>query len=113
MLVRVRDELKNTIETYQKLYLSSLGLGVRTALGGNNEEEFLNEEIEKIEEEILLMEKDVCKIEGELVSLKNKEGKEIEDINEEYKEKKLEVQDCLNLMKGDLRKVFTLTKKKK
>ena len=112
MLVRVRDELKNTIETYQKLYLSSLGLGVRTALKGDNEEAFLNEEIKKIKEEIIFLEKDVCEIEGELGDLKEREGKEIEDINSEYKEEKFVVQECLNGMKGDLRKVFTLMKKK-
>ena len=38
MLVRVRDELRNTIENYQQLYLSSLGFGVRICLKGVNED---------------------------------------------------------------------------
>lgn len=59
MLVRVRDELRSTIETYQQLYLSSLRFGVRKAMLGVNEEEklknsirFYEREAENLEEEI-------------------------------------------------------------
>ena len=112
MLVRVRDELKNTIETYQKLYLSSLGLGVRSALSGNNEKNFLNEEIDCIENEISLLEKEVAIIQNDLVSLKDNEVKEIQDIHREYKDDQKKNNDTLNQMKLNLRKVFAFKQNK-
>lgn len=70
LLVRVRDEMRMTIQAYQTLYESSLAFGMRFALKGEQNRanwtkqiQDLNEDIEELESEVSILEQQIASIE--------------------------------------------------
>ena len=77
LLVRVRDEIKMTIQAYQTLYESSIAYGMRKALMAEQRKNEMQATIKTLE--------DSC----EELQIKNKElEKEIEDINKRDEEER-------------------------
>lgn len=104
----MRDELRNSIEFYQQLYLTSLRFGVRKALFGVNEEEYLNNSISFYEKENENIEKEIQEIEEQIRFLDVLEVQEIERIDSDFLEQQEATEKEYLDLKTQLKKVFSL-----
>ncbi|XP_066150646.1 33 kDa inner dynein arm light chain, axonemal [Euwallacea fornicatus] len=62
LLLRVRDEMKMTIEAYQALYCSSIAFGMRKALQAEQGKSDLNQEVEVLKNERLDLEHQITEL---------------------------------------------------
>ncbi|XP_018329740.1 33 kDa inner dynein arm light chain, axonemal [Agrilus planipennis] len=62
LLLRIRDEMKMTVEAYQSLYTSSVAFGMRKALQSEQGKYDLQEDIEKLKEEKLELEHQLAEL---------------------------------------------------
>ena len=108
MLVRVRDEMRMSIDTYQKLYISSLAFGLRSAFSGFDKECYFKSEIGRFERDIEELEREIREIEGELEGMEDREKKEIEKIGEGFDGKKGEVEEEHMGLSKELESIFKL-----
>lgn len=108
MLVRVRDEMRTVMETYQKLYMSALAYGIRIALEGYNKDAELKLEIERYDNEISDLEREIKHIEDELGNINEKETEEIKTINANFDGIKNDIFTEYLELKTNLSKVLSL-----
>jgi dynein light intermediate chain, axonemal len=80
--VRIRDEMRMTIQAYQNLYESALSYGMRKALQGENKHAEYNSKINDLTSETTALEKEVKGIEDTIKKL-NKD-----DEDEQVRNKK-------------------------
>jgi dynein light intermediate chain len=66
LLVRVRDEIKMTIQAYQTLYESSIAYGMRKALMAEQSKNDMNSSIKTLEETNEEQTKEIKKLEQEI-----------------------------------------------
>ena len=110
MLVRVRDEMRMSIDTYQKLYISSLAFGLRSAFDGYDKECYLKGEIERYENEIQGLEKEIADMEADLEGMDERERQEIEQIKMSFQESKNTTTNEHGQLKENLKDIFGLLK---
>lgn len=70
-MVRVKDEMRMNIESYEKLYQSALSYGIRKSLIFTNEKNNLRNNIKDYEDMILELENEVSYLEEEIETIKN------------------------------------------
>jgi dynein light intermediate chain len=63
LLVRIRDEMRMTIQAYQNLYESALSYGMRKALQGENKQAEFNAKIQELTNDTNVLEKEVKNLE--------------------------------------------------
>lgn len=110
MLVRVRDEMRMSIDTYQKLYISSLAFGLRSAFDGYDKECYLKGEIKRYEDEIQDLEKEIANMESDLEGMDKQEKQEIEQIRQGFQETKSTAEGEHGQLKDNLKEIFGLIK---
>ena len=66
LLVRVRDEIKMTIQAYQTLYESSIAYGMRKALMAEQRKSEMQTQIKQLTETCEELEREVEKLEGDI-----------------------------------------------
>merc|ERR1712098_82918 len=81
LLLRVRDEIKMTIQAYQTLYESSIGFGMRKALQAEQKRAVMDEKIRKLEHECTELTDECQLLEDTIVELEKIE-KETTDVEE-------------------------------
>lgn len=82
LLVRVRDEMRMTIQAYQTLYESSLGFGMRFALKGEQNKAQRHNTIHRLTDDIDSLEQDVADLEVTIQAI------EEEDMWQRQRDKK-------------------------
>merc|ERR1712113_404469 len=86
LLLRVRDELRMTIQAYQTLYESSVAYGLRKALRAQQEKEEIQDQINEVSGESKLLQEQIQELTRELQVLEETEQekrREIVSKNEE------------------------------
>lgn len=86
--MRIRDEMRMTIQAYQNLYESALSYGMRKALQGENKHAEYTAKINDLNSETLTLEKEVKNIEDEIKKI-IKDGED--ELVREQKNKEDEV----------------------
>ena len=72
-LVRVRDEIRMTIQAYQTLYESSIAFGMRKALQAKQKKAEMEKKIKDLDSECNKLEKQVKDLEEKIVEAEQKE----------------------------------------
>lgn len=75
LLVRVRDEMRMTIQAYQTLYESSLAFGMRFALKGEQNRAKWNRQIEDLTEDIDELEAEVANLEASIEAIEEEDSR--------------------------------------
>jgi dynein light intermediate chain len=75
LLVRVRDEMRMTIQAYQTLYESALAFGMRFALKGEQNRTAWNNQISQLTDDIEELEEDVQNLENAIISIEEEDAK--------------------------------------
>lgn len=113
LLLRIRDEIRMTIASYQALYESSIAYGMRKALQSEEQRAKLTEEAAQLERECADLEKQVTTLETEIEDItKNEEAKRKETLDKHHQEMEvLEAQN--NQLKQELESLLSLPKNRK
>lgn len=75
LLVRVRDEMRMTIQAYQTLYESALAFGMRFALKGEQNRAMWNNQILELTEDNELLEQQVMELEASIQAIEEEDEK--------------------------------------
>eukprot|EP01084_Bolivina_argentea_P258635 436116_1 len=110
LLLRIRNEIKMTISSYQSLYESSIAYGMRKTLQSQQSKTKLTEESNQLKRECCELEKDV--------KILNEQINELQQINEKKREEILfkhnqdieQIKQQNNSLKQELEKLLTLKK---
>lgn len=99
LLVRVRDEIKMTIQAYQTLYESSIAYGMRKALMAEQKKNEMNTTIKQLDETCEELQREVQRLEQEIDDVIRRDEEErqreqkahedqvqyLKDLNQDYK----------------------------
>jgi dynein light intermediate chain len=97
LLVRVRDEIRMTIQAYQTLYESSIAFGMRKALQAEQRKTEMNNRIKTLEGEVSELQRQVQNLENEIARIEKEE-----EANQE-KEEKAHKEDVEFLKKANMK----------
>eukprot|EP00831_Metopus_contortus_P018592 TRINITY_DN1793_c0_g1_i4.p1 TRINITY_DN1793_c0_g1~~TRINITY_DN1793_c0_g1_i4.p1 ORF type:complete len:221 (+),score=45.64 TRINITY_DN1793_c0_g1_i4:205-867(+) len=107
LLVRVRDELRMTIEAYQSLYESAIAYGMRKALLAEQRKNDMNSEIQKLERECSELQKSVDSYEKQIKDIEESFTEECDKLEKKHKET-VEIEKTKNrLLKEDLQRLLS------
>ncbi len=107
MLVRVRDELRMTIESYQALYESAIAYGMRKALLAEQKKNEMKSEIQKLEKECTELQHSVDGLEKSVQDMEKSFQEECEKLEKKHKET-VETEKAKNqLLKDDLQRLLS------
>jgi dynein light intermediate chain len=110
----VRDEIKMVIKSYQTLYVSSLGYGMRKYLLVDHEKFLMEERINELERECAELETDVNKMENENINLQNSfENQRRDDESKHKSEISMEKAKMLELHSDALKILDLVSEKEK
>lgn len=105
LLVRVRDEMRMTIQAYQTLYESALAYGMRKALQGELNKMKMTQEIKKNDGECIEQERLTINLEAEIAKIEK-----MDEVQQE-KDMKAHMDEVGNIKKKNLRLKEELEKK--
>ena len=88
LLVRVRDEIKMTIQAYQTLYESSIAYGMRKALQAEQNKAEMLLKIQSIEDECGYLEDEVDELKRKIIRMLKDERGDKERAREEHEQNK-------------------------
>lgn len=107
LLVRVRDELRMTIESYQALYESAIAYGMRKALLAEQKRNDMNNETQKLDRECTELQNSVKALEKNVEDMENAFREESEKTEKKHKEL-VEIEKNKNqLLKEDLQRLLS------
>lgn len=86
LLVRVRDEMRMTIQAYQYLYESSIAYGMRKALQGEQRKKELESTIKNLEGTCNALSKEVSELEQEIIELERNDKAQKEKEEKAHQE---------------------------
>jgi len=86
LLVRVRDELRMTIEAYQALYESAIAYGMRKALLAEQKKNEMNTEIGRLEKECSELQSSVDGLEKSIQDMEKTFNEEKDKMEKKHKE---------------------------
>ena len=105
--MRVRDELRMTIEAYQSLYESAIAYGMRKALLAEQRKNDMNNEIVKLEKECGELQVSVDGLEKSILDMEKSFNEEREKLEKKHKET-VEMEKSKNqLLKEDLQRLLS------
>ena len=107
LLVRVRDEIKMTIHSYQQLYESSIAYGMRKALMAEQGKNEMSQNISDLEAACKEHDQDIKALQEKIEEIKNKDKElaereekahndQVDYLNDLNKDYKLTLEDRLN-----------------
>ena len=85
LLVRVRDEIRMTIQAYQTLYESSIAFGMRKALQAEQRKTEMNNQIKELESQVRDLEGNVESLDQQIEDIEQEETKRQEDDEKAHK----------------------------
>ena len=107
LLVRVRDELRMTIESYQALYESAIAYGMRKALLAEQKKNEMNAEIQKLDRDCKELEHSVDGLTKSVQEMEQSFQEECEKLEKKHKET-VETEKAKNqLLKEDLQRLLS------
>lgn len=107
LLVRVRDELRMTIESYQALYESAIAYGMRKALLAEQKRNDMNNETQKLDRECSDLQSSVQTLETNVKEMERSFAEECEKLEKKHKEL-IEIEKTKNqLLKEDLQRLLS------
>ncbi len=107
LLVRVRDELRMTIEAYQALYESAIAYGMRKALLAEQRKNEMNNEIMKLEKECSELQTSVDGLEKSIQDMEKSFSEERDKLEKKHKET-VEMEKSKNqLLKEELQRLLS------
>eukprot|EP01022_Parablepharisma_sp_SALTPOND_P031333 TRINITY_DN795_c0_g2_i1.p1 TRINITY_DN795_c0_g2~~TRINITY_DN795_c0_g2_i1.p1 ORF type:complete len:166 (+),score=26.88 TRINITY_DN795_c0_g2_i1:561-1058(+) len=107
LLVRVRDELRMTIEAYQALYESAIAYGMRKALLAEQKKNEMNNEIGRLERECSELQSSVSGLEKSIQDMEKSFTDEREKLEKKHKET-VEMEKAKNqLLKEELQRLLS------
>eukprot|EP01083_Nonionella_stella_P000508 1445_1 len=110
LLLRIRDEIRMTISSYQSLYESSIAYGMRKALQSQQIKSKLKEESDQLQRECAELEKEVNTLEAQIDDLQEGEKLKREDVVNKHNEEVKEIKEQNDLLKKELENLLTLQK---
>lgn len=106
LLVRVRDEIKMTIQAYQTLYESSIAYGMRKALQAEQNKAEMLIKIQDIEENCSDLEDEVDKLKHKINSLLRNEKEDKERAKEQHEQEKESYRSGNLLQMNELKQIL-------
>ena len=113
LLLRIRDEIRMTISSYQSLYESSIAYGMRKSLQSKQIKIKLKNDINQINRECIELEKEVNTLNQQIKELEINENKKINDIKIKHNKEIQIIKKQNDSLKQELEKLLTLPKNKK
>ena len=105
--MRVRDELRMTIEAYQALYESAIAYGMRKALLAEQRRNEMNSEIKKLEDECNGLDGTVNDLENDIKNLEKTFNEKKGDLEKTHKENMDQEKGKNQLIKDDLQRFLS------
>lgn len=106
LLVRIRDEMRMTIQAYQNLYESALSYGMRKALQGEHKQAEYNAKIQELTTDTTSLEKDVKNLEENIKKIvKDDEEDQIrfeKDMEDEVSKFKMKIKNVREMLEAKL-----------
>ncbi len=107
LLVRVRDELRMTIEAYQSLYESAIAYGMRKALLAEQRKNEMNNEIGRLEKECSELQGSVDGLEKNIKDMEKSFSEERERLEKKHKEMVEGAKSNNQILKEELQKLLS------
>jgi len=111
LLVRVRDELRMTIQAYQTLYESSIAFGMRKALQAEQRKAEMNMKIKQSDSQCYELQKEVEDLEGKIEEMERREEEERERQEKAHKDEVEYLKSINQELKNELESRLTQPKK--
>lgn len=111
LLVRVRDEIRMTIQAYQTLYESSIAFGMRKALQSEQKKNEMNNKIQQLEKEVNDLSRQVENLDTQIEQIETNEIKKQETEEKAHKEDVEFLKKTNQKFKDELEKLLSGTKK--
>ena len=105
--MRVRDELRMTIEAYQALYESAIAYGMRKALLAEQRKNEMNNEIAKLDKECAELDASVTGLEKKIKDLEKTFNEDRERLEKKHKETMDNEKTRNQLLKEDLQRLLS------
>lgn len=106
LLVRIRDEMRMTIQAYQNLYESALSYGMRKALQGEHKQAEFNAKIQELTTDTTGLEKDVKNLEENIKKIvKDDEEDQVrfkKDMEDEVSKFKMKIKNVREMLEAKL-----------
>lgn len=112
LLLRVRDELRMTIEAYQTLYESSVAYGLRKALRAQQDKEEIQDQINEVQGESKSLQENIQELTRELHVLEETEQDKRREIVTKNEEEVQLLKSQVSDLREELEKVLGLPNKK-
>mmetsp|Transcript_34515 Transcript_34515/g.56205 ORF Transcript_34515/g.56205 Transcript_34515/m.56205 type:complete len:242 (+) Transcript_34515:102-827(+) len=113
LLLRIRDEIRMTIASYQALYESSIAYGMRKALQSQQSKNKLVEESNQVKRECSELEKEVNLLQDQISELQQNHDKKRADIKQKHEQEVQTMKEQNDALKQELQKLLTIQPKKK
>jgi dynein light intermediate chain, axonemal len=111
LLVRVRDEIRMTIEAYQALYESSIAFGMRKALQAEQRKAEMNMKIKQLDGDCNELQRKVERLEREIYEMEKNEEEERDRSERAHKEQVETLKNTNTQLKEGLQQLLSTPKK--
>ena len=111
LLARIRDNSKETVRMFKRLFESCVGYGLRKQLGGEYKEEKLKQTIVDLEEACEGLERDVKDLEQEIATLRQHEQETEETHQARHRQQALQLSQQNEALSGRLESLLLDTKR--
>lgn len=112
LLLRIRDEIRMTVSSYQALYESSIAYGMRKALQSQQVKTKLRTEANQLKRECAELDKEVSVLTEQISELQENQQKKREEIKLKHEHDIQQMKQQNAALKQELEKLLTLQKKK-
>jgi len=113
LLLRIRDEIRMTISSYQSLYESSIAYGMRKSLQCQQTKTKLTQEANQLKRECAELEKQVAIIKEQITELQENQTEKREELMAKHQEDVAQMTQQNDLLKQELQNLLTLQKPNK
>eukprot|EP00483_Globobulimina_turgida_P009920 UN09939 len=107
LLLRIRDEIRMTISSYQSLYESSIAYGMRKALQSQQIKIKLTDESNQLKRECCELEKEVNILNEQINDLQHNNEKKRQDVLMKHNEDIKQIKQQNDLLKQELEQLLT------
>lgn len=111
LLARIRDNGKETVRTFKRLFESCVGYGLRKQLGGEHKEEKLKQTIVDLVEACEGLERDVKDLEQEIATVRQHEQAMEEAHQDRHRQQTLQLSQQNEALSGRLESLLLDTKR--
>jgi dynein light intermediate chain len=113
LLLRVRDEIRMTIQAYRTLYESSVAFGMRKALQAEQGKSEMEQQIRKLEKDLALQERAVKEWQAKCDAVEKKENERRKNDEKKFEEELSFLKKQNQQYKQELDRIMSLPQTKK